>query len=135
MFFFLFIQYLYICIIFPRLFRHFLEHTKVLQILIILFIVYFVLKFYFSDIAFDNKSQTTTTTASIIPTKSQTNFTLSPPYMTFMSQSLNAIPTPKPLELNEIPSPKELDLNEIRIPSSSSSSSGAHPFRGENYNY
>ncbi|CAO1424100.1 unnamed protein product [Diamesa hyperborea] len=80
------------------------------------------------DIAFDNKSQTTTT-ASIIPTKSQTNFTLSPPYMTFMSQSLNAIPSPKPLELNEIPSPKELDLNEIRIPSSSSSSSGAHPFR------
>lgn len=52
--------------------------------------------------------------------------------MTFMSQSLNAIPSPKPLELNEIPSPKELDLNEIRIPSSSSSSSGAHPFRGEN---
>ena len=50
-----------------------------------------------------------------------------------MSQSLNAIPSPKPLELNEIPSPKELDLNEIRIPSSSSSSSGAHPFRGENY--
>ncbi|CAO1439398.1 unnamed protein product [Diamesa serratosioi] len=79
------------------------------------------------DIAFDNKSQTTT--APIIPTKSQTNFTLSPPYMTFMSQSLNAIPSPKPIELKEIPSPKELDLNEIRIPSSSSSSSGAHPFR------
>lgn len=96
-----------------------------------MFIFYF-LNFCFSDIAFDNKSQTTT--APIIPTKSQTNFTLSPPYMTFMSQSLNAIPSPKPLELNEIPSPKELDLNEIRIPSSSSSSSGAHPFRGENWN-